>query len=73
MRESYKNIDLEEDDDIIYRAMYDTYLIILSKYSFEEIAARHEAFDEDVILFINAFNILSSFAITNPHHNDLIR
>ena len=48
------NIDVEEDD-IIYRAMYDTYLIILSKYSFEEIAARHEAFDEDVVLFINTF------------------
>ena len=48
------NVDVE-DDDIIYGAMYDTYLIILSKYSFEEIAARHEAFDEDVVLFINAF------------------
>ena len=48
------NIDLE-DENIIYRAMYDTYLIILNKYSFDEIAARHEAFDEDVVLFINAF------------------
>ena len=45
----------EYDEDIIYRAMYDTYLIILSKNSFEEIAARHEAFDEDIVLFINAF------------------
>tara|TARA_R100000781_G_C4040728_1_gene113875 strand:+ start:447 stop:737 length:291 start_codon:yes stop_codon:yes gene_type:complete len=57
MKKKYKNIYLEEDEeDIIYRAMYDTYLIILSKNSFEEIAARHEAFNEDVVLFINAFD-----------------
>jgi hypothetical protein len=54
MNINYQDVDIEEED-IIYRAMYDTYLIILSKATFEEIAARHEAFDEDIVLFINAF------------------
>lgn len=46
----------EDEDDIIYRAMNDTYLIILNKVSFEQIAAKCEAFDEDIVLFINAFD-----------------
>tara|TARA_R100001594_G_scaffold21687_3_gene41844 strand:+ start:5552 stop:5839 length:288 start_codon:yes stop_codon:yes gene_type:complete len=55
MNINYRETDIEEDEDIIYRAMYDTYLIILSKETFEEIVARHEAFDEEIVLFINAF------------------
>tara|TARA_R100000458_G_scaffold55709_1_gene59911 strand:- start:1298 stop:1630 length:333 start_codon:yes stop_codon:yes gene_type:complete len=55
MKINYQQSSIEEEEDIIYRAMYDTYLIILSKSTFEEIVARHESFGEDTVLFINVF------------------